>query len=171
MYRLILSLLCALLPVWGDAASQPVAFARGTVLLVPTQSTSPQYHNGVLFGVDIRDFGSVHNPAWFQFAGIAEGKGLLLTLARAEPVIITSVPHFAPLDILLLDDYGVVLKILPNLVLSTLQESIASDAPVLAVLYLKGGTVDVMGVKPGDHVRHKMFRTRPEVRSTTPTAP
>jgi uncharacterized membrane protein (UPF0127 family) len=172
MRRWLISFILLLLPVVALAVPQPVTFARGTVLVLPSVPKDASNQGGVLFNVDIRDFGSVHNPAWFDFAGLAENKGLLLTQAFSAPVTIAPVNHFAKLDILLLDDYGTILKILPNIALAELGEPVASGVPVLAVLYLKGGMVDALGVQPGDSVRYKLFRKHPEIRSIeTPTKP
>ncbi len=166
MYRLLLSVLWLILPVSAHAAiGQPVAFSRGTVMVVPVNPKQADYKGGVLFNVDIRDFGSVHNPTWFDFASFSENKGLLLTLAFSAPITIYPVNHFAKMDILMLDDYGTVMKILPNIALANLSEPVASGTPVLAVLYLKGGMVDTLGVQPGDVVRYKIFRKHPEVRT------
>lgn len=165
MFRLLFSALLFLLPMAADATPQPVAFSRGTVLVVPSEPKDANHKGGVLFNVDIRDFGNVHNPSWFDFASFKENKGLLLTLAFSAPVTIYPVNHFSKLDILMLDDYGTIVKILPNIALADLSEPVDSGVPVLAVLYLKGGMVDVLGVKPGDDVHYKIFRKHPEVRS------
>lgn len=171
--RLLYSIsLLLLLPLAAAATPQPVTFERGTVLVLPSHPKDAGNQGGVLFDVDIRDFGSVHNPAWFDFASFGENRGLLLTLAFAAPITIYPVNHFAKLDILLLDDFGTILKILPNIALSELSEPVGSGQPVLAVLYLRGGMVDALGVQPGDSVRYKIFRKHPEVRSIeTPPVP
>lgn len=61
-----------------------------------------------------------------------------------------------PLDMLFIDRGGIIIHIEENTTPQSLAV-ISAGKPVRAVLELAGGTARANGIKPGDHVNHRLF--------------
>ena len=61
-----------------------------------------------------------------------------------------------PLDMVFMDQSGVVMHIAENTVPGSL-DTISSMQPALAVLEINGGLAARLGIRPGDRVRHPFF--------------
>lgn len=155
--------------VSAHAAEAPLFYSRTTLVIrikSPPEGASPT----AAIDTELRDAQTAaRTPGWYNFATLKEYKGALAAYAEPTDVIINKANEFAPVDVLFLDAYGIIAQIAPNLIPAELQEPVESVAPVLAMLYLKGGSCTKLGIKPGDTVQHKMFRKKPEV-LTAPTA-
>lgn len=102
-------------------------------------------------------------PGWFSFASLREGQAALLLYA--DPVIaeIGASSDYAPVDVLFLNIYGEIMQIAPKLIPAELESPIRAGEPVTAVMYLKGGSTEALGIAPGDRVEHTAFKKRPVV--------
>ncbi len=83
--------------------------------------------------------------------------GMLFDFKVDQPVAMWMRNTRIPLDMLFITRDGRILNIAQRAVPFT-EISIPSDGPVRAVLELNGGTVERLGIKPGDRVIHPMFR-------------
>jgi len=87
---------------------------------------------------------------------LAADAGMLFDFGRPAPVSMWMRNTYIPLDMLFIRDDGHIAKIAPNT--EPLSEAvIASGEPVRAVLELRGGISEVLGIKAGDRVVHPMF--------------
>ncbi|MFO0291824.1 MAG: DUF192 domain-containing protein [Rhodospirillales bacterium] len=84
--------------------------------------------------------------------------GMIFDFKRDQPVAMWMRNTRIPLDMLFIDREGRVVKIHARAVPFD-ETSIHSDVPVRGVLELNGGTAARLGLKPGDVVRHPVFRT------------
>jgi len=85
---------------------------------------------------------------------LAANAGMLFIYPDEEPVSFWMKNTLIPLDMLFLKADGSIAHIARNAV--PLDETpISSDAPVKAVLEVKGGTADALGIKEGDRVEAK----------------
>lgn len=84
--------------------------------------------------------------------------GMIFDFKRDQPVAMWMRNTRIPLDMLFIDREGRVVKIHARAVPFD-ETSIHSDLPVRGVLELNGGTAARLGLKPGDVVRHPVFRT------------
>ncbi len=126
---------------------------------------------GVIFDVEIRDAMTLYNQSgWYNLSGPSEKSGVMLVFKDEGIAPITTSAQYAPLDILIIDHEGKVHKIIPNLLLSQLEQDIIPESPVKAFLFLKGGTCQAMGINPGDYVLYKIFKRPPAVLSAPPIA-
>lgn len=82
--------------------------------------------------------------------------GMLFDFGRPAPASMWMRNTYIPLDMLFIRDDGHIAKIASNT--EPLSETvIASGEPVRAVLELRGGISEVLGIKAGDRVVHAMF--------------
>lgn len=82
--------------------------------------------------------------------------GMLFDFYQDAPVSFWMKNTLIPLDMLFIAGDGTIRHIHANATpLST--ESIPSQFPVRAVLEINGGTAKLLGIKPGDKVRHPIF--------------
>lgn len=152
-----------LAPMQAGAADMPLVYARST-LLIKMKTPVDAAYPGVAFDTEIRDAEAASKvPGWFSIASMTDYKGAMLTYSAPTYVAINPSNEFAPADILMMDAYGNIVQLMPSIVLSELQETLLSAQPVVAVLYMKGGTCARHGIKPGDTVEYKLFKKRPVV--------
>lgn len=87
---------------------------------------------------------------------LAADRGMLFVYRRPRDVSMWMKNTFIPLDMLFIDEAGRVVRIAERTVPESLQ-TISSGEPVLAVLELRGGSADRLGLSKGDKVRHSVF--------------
>jgi uncharacterized membrane protein (UPF0127 family) len=87
---------------------------------------------------------------------LAADRGMLFVYRRPKDVSMWMKNTFIPLDMLFIDEGGRVVRIAERTVPESLQ-TISSGEPVLAVLELRGGSADRLGLSKGDEVHHRVF--------------
>ena len=84
-------------------------------------------------------------------------RGMLFDFKADQPVMMWMKNTYLPLDMVFISRDGKVVNVAENA--EPLSEAIiASDGPVFAVLEINAGEAGEFGVKPGDEVRHPMFK-------------
>ena len=91
---------------------------------------------------------------------LAENSGMLFPSPRPNEVQMWMRNTYIPLDMVFIRADGVVHRI-EAMTEPHSEAIIASRGPVLAVLELVGGAAARMGLKPGDVVRHRIFKSAP----------
>jgi uncharacterized membrane protein (UPF0127 family) len=87
---------------------------------------------------------------------LADDAGMLFSYPRPQPVAMWMKNTLIPLDMLFIDKDGAIIRIARWTVPLSL-ESIPSGGPVRAVLELKGGITERLGIEVGDRVIHPYF--------------
>ncbi|MBS0520331.1 MAG: DUF192 domain-containing protein [Proteobacteria bacterium] len=83
-------------------------------------------------------------------------EGMLFDFYREQPVSFWMKNTLIPLDMVFIAGDGTIKHVHANAVpLST--DTIPSEYPVRAVLEINGGSARLLGIKPGDKVRHPIF--------------
>lgn len=83
-------------------------------------------------------------------------EGMLFDFLREQPVSFWMKNTLIPLDMVFIAADGTVRHVHANAPpMST--DTIPSEAPVRAVLEINGGTARLLGIKPGDKVKHPIF--------------
>ena len=101
-----------------------------------------------------RAYGLMHRDA------MPQDHGMLFDFKRDQHVAMWMRNTRIPLDMLFIDRDGRIVNIHARAIPFD-ETSINSDGPVRSVLELNGGTASRLGLKPGDVVRHAMFRNAP----------
>lgn len=124
---------------------------------------------GLAINAEMRDGATMYQQkGWFNLSSPSEDGGVLLVFAAPTVTPIAPSAQYAPLDILMINKEGRVTEIVPNVLLSTLEEDIYPSGPILAMLFLRGGLCEKANIRPGDYVEHPLFRKPPTVLTAPP---
>jgi uncharacterized protein len=91
---------------------------------------------------------------------LAADRGMLFDFGESRPVSMWMRNTYIPLDMLFIEADGRIRHIAARTVPLS-EESITADGPVRAVLELRGGVTDLLGIRPGDRVLHPIFGSDP----------
>lgn len=179
--RALLAIFCLLTAFSAHAEENlPLYYSRTQILVLPRATAetqkpgampwaAPSADPGLLFEVELRDGMTLYNQeGWFDVSGLSEKNGLMLAFAAPVVAPIVRATQYAPLDVLMIDKEGMILQIFPGLMLSELQKDLYPEQPVLAILYLAGGTCEKNHIAPGDRIAHPLFRKPPKVLTVPP---
>jgi uncharacterized protein len=88
---------------------------------------------------------------------LAPDRGMLFDFGRTQPISMWMQNTYIPLDMIFIRANGTIARVAEDAEpLST--RSIPSGEPVRAVLEVGGGTAARLGIKPGDHIEHPLFK-------------
>jgi len=143
--RLFLAVLLAFVPpaLAQEATLEPLEIAT---------STGPHFFSVEVMRTDEQRARGLMNRRF-----MAQDRGMLFDFKREEPVAMWMKNTYLSLDMVFIDKSGKVVNIAENT--EPLSERIIPSAgPVLAVLELNAGTARRIGLKPGDRLRHSLFK-------------
>jgi uncharacterized membrane protein (UPF0127 family) len=89
---------------------------------------------------------------------LADGHGMLFVFDEDKDHHFWMKNTLIPLDMLFIDDKGTIVSIAENARPGSLR-LVGPGFPVASVLELNGGVVKELGIKTGDKVQHKLFKT------------
>jgi uncharacterized protein len=116
-----------------------VTAAREIKFDIDMATTEPQREHGLMFRKELGAY-----------------EGMLFDFFREQPVAFWMKNTLIPLDMVFIAADGTVRHVHANAVpMST--DTIPSEAAVRAVLEINGGTARLLGIKPGDKVKHPIF--------------
>jgi len=116
-----------------------VTAAREIKFDIDMATTEPQREHGLMFRKQLGAY-----------------EGMLFDFFREQPVAFWMKNTLIPLDMVFIAADGTVRHVHANAVpMST--DTIPSEAAVRAVLEINGGTARLLGIKPGDKVKHPIF--------------
>jgi len=110
------------------------------------------------FRVELADDNEERRVGLMYREELAAGTGMLFDFGDPQPISMWMKNTLIPLDMAFIDEHGVILRIAANTTPRSL-ESIASGSPATAVLEVNGGAFERLGVKPGDKVKHPIFKS------------
>lgn len=109
------------------------------------------------FAIEVADTDERRSNGLMFRAQMAPDAGMLFDFKIDAPVAMWMRNTLIPLDMLFIARDGRIVNIAERTVPHS-ETSIWSDGPVRAVLELNGGTVQRLGIRPGDRVVQRMFR-------------
>jgi uncharacterized membrane protein (UPF0127 family) len=137
--------------------------------MVFAQSTSPAQQPGVFETIEILSGGKRHrfqvelaDTSEKRARGLMyrrllpEGQGMLFDFGHDKLIMMWMKNTFLPLDMLFIAGNGRIVNIVRDTRPLSL-DIIESGARVRAVLELNAGVTTALGIKTGDHVRHRIF--------------
>lgn len=155
-----------------ESNSIPFYYARSSIIInrkslpplqdLPWQEQPTPQDPAIVFDVEVRDGMSMYNQkGWFNLSSYSEQTGVML--AFGEPTIqpIINSAQYAPVDILFIDKQGKITQIVPNILLSELDQDIYPNSEILAFLFLKGGSCANLSIHAGDDVQYSLFKKPP----------
>lgn len=142
-------------PVPAVLAQAPAraAAAAGEPLTIVTKAGPKRFNVEVM-----RDDAGRSRGLMFR-RHMAPDHGMLFDFEREEPVTMWMKNTYLPLDMVFIRPDGTISRIAADTEpLST--AIIPSGSPVSAVLELNAGTAAKLGIQPGDHIEHPLFKAR-----------
>jgi uncharacterized membrane protein (UPF0127 family) len=157
--RLIITLLCLCISSYAFAAS-PVIFSRSNLTIHSQSNDEENKQTEHTFTVEIKSPQLLENQNFFSLPSLSATHAIMIAYPNPTDAPITYQQIFTPLDILVIDRHGEIIKILPNLVLSQLQQDVLVAKPYLALLFLQSGIAETSGIKPKNLIKFKLFQNR-----------
>ena len=147
--RLLLAAPVALMAGRGLAQNAGVTFPRSSLVVVTGGRE-------LKFDVDLALNDSQRSHGLMFREKLGPYEGMLFDFHQEAPVSFWMKNTLIPLDMVFIAADGTVRHVHANAVpLST--DSIPSQFPVRAVLEINGGSARLLGIKPGDKVKHPIF--------------
>ena len=138
----------------AQSAARPPSFPRSELTIVSRDGRTHRFQVEVADNDERRAYGLMHRDS------MPADHGMIFDFKRDQPVAMWMRNTRLPLDMLFIDRDGLVTRIHQRAVPFD-ETAIDSGGPVRSVLELNGGTAARLGLKPGDVVRHPIFRTVP----------
>jgi uncharacterized membrane protein (UPF0127 family) len=133
----------------ANAPPEPAAGPREPLTIVTD-------HGPVVFQVEIADTEPKREQGLMFRRSIAPDHGMLFDFIRAKEAYFWMRNTYIPLDMLFIAEDGRIVAIAANT--RPLDESpVGPGTPVRAVLEIGAGRADVLGIRPGDKVSHRIF--------------
>ena len=151
--RTILLALVALFGLYGPVQAQTapdLSFETSELTVVTAAGAAHVFTVEVAATPEQRAQGLMYRTA------LDRDKGMLFDYGRERRVSMWMKNTLIPLDMLFIRADGTIANIRERTIPHSL-EAIGSKGRVLGVLELAGGTVDRLGLAPGDKVRHAIF--------------
>lgn len=142
-------------PTAPAQAPEPVAAAATEAVLEPLTVVTDR--GRTLFQVEIADTEAERSRGLMFRSSLADDRGMLFDFQPARPVSFWMKNTWIPLDIIFLDVKGRVLNIARETTPYS-EAPIPSEGTARAVLEIRGGRAEELGLKPGDLIVHRIFR-------------
>jgi uncharacterized membrane protein (UPF0127 family) len=133
---------------------------------MPTPATVPHE-----FSVEVRPLSFLVQKDFISHQPFTDKNGMLFLIQPPQTARLSATRIVGKADVLLVTQDGVISKIAPELMLSSLEEPIDSQTPIHAFIFLQAGITKADNIQPGDRVESPMFKTHPVIleESSPPT--
>jgi len=160
-----------------SAANHSMVFRRDAIIIRPqetfvvydinnptanNQAPPPKLQN-IKVDVDIRGEEVIRQDSANTFNRIGPTNGLMVVLNQVVDMPLIPISYRKPLDILFVNENGIILQIAPRLVMANLQQEMFVGKPIRAFLFLPPGSCEAMGIRPGYWIDHLTFAKKPLV--------
>ena len=108
------------------------------------------------FMVEVAETPSTWQQGLQRRQHLALDAGMLFDFQQPRPISMWMKDTLISLDMIFIDEHGVVVNVAENTVPLSLV-AISANVPVLAVLEVNAGTAARLGIRPGDRVDHPIF--------------
>jgi uncharacterized membrane protein (UPF0127 family) len=115
------------------------------------------------FTVELRQASFLTQKDFIAHQPFTDEEGMLILIDPPAQTALKPTHMISSADVLFVDEDGIIIKIAPELKLSELSESIDSNKPIHAFVYLKAGTASASDIRIGDHIENSYFKTHPVV--------
>ncbi|MDP6951439.1 MAG: DUF192 domain-containing protein [Alphaproteobacteria bacterium] len=146
MRHLLVAMLLLLAP---PAAAEDMVFPRGELWI---ESAGTRHH----FEIEVLENERQMARGLMFRKELADNAGMLFDFGRTGPIAMWMKNTLIPLDMLFVDEHGTITRIARWTTPLSL-ETISSGGPARAVVEIKGGRAEQLGIVPGDTVIHPIF--------------
>jgi uncharacterized membrane protein (UPF0127 family) len=151
MRKLVLGFLATLLIVPAPRA-EDAALSKIEPLTIATEA------GATLFTVEIADTEALRERGLMFRQRLPEDRGMLFDYGQPQPVAMWMKNTYVPLDMVFIRADGTVAYVAENTVPQSL-DAIGVQEPVRGVLEIAAGSAKRIGLRAGDTVYHRIFRT------------
>jgi uncharacterized membrane protein (UPF0127 family) len=154
--NLMVQFLFSLILGLGLMVSSPPSFAAdniaGKFVVVVDTASGPKS-----FGVEVAEDEASREQGMMFRTGLKPDRGMLFDFHTPQPVTFWMKNCLISLDMIFIRADGVIANIHANAKPGD-TTLLPSDGPILGVLEIGGGLSAKLGIRPGDKVRHPMFK-------------
>jgi uncharacterized protein len=145
---------------WLPASVAAIVLVAAPVCAAALQSLSVVSEKGAFtYNVELANDDATREKGLMFRKEMPKDHGMLFDFGKNQVAYMWMKNTFIPLDMVFIRADGEVASIAKNAQPQSLA-IISSGVRVRAVLELNAGEADAIGVKPGDHVKHKMFKAK-----------
>ncbi|MCI5050305.1 MAG: DUF192 domain-containing protein [Rickettsiales bacterium] len=180
MRAIAILLMFVSLNAWAiDRRAPSLVYKRDSITIVPPApfvifSKEQQYNQTtpeaakaevkpITLGVSVRGEQALRQHNMHLLQTMKPEHSVMVVMRHPLDIPLMALPVRNQLDVLFVDERGMIVQIIPNLVLESLKKDYFSGREIKAILYAYGGTVQKHGIKPGYMIRHASFSPEPEV--------
>lgn len=162
----------------ADTANAQVIFQREKLVISPppitriisdeTSETPPAQKPEVermpqTFMVEVRSEEALNLEYIHTLNGLGDNSGVMIAFSVPSIVSVPTMKVYEAVDVLFIDENGVIVQILPDIVPAEITRDIAANKPVSAFLYIKAGESKKRGIRPRDIATHSVFSANPVI--------
>ena len=152
MRAIVLGLLVSCLVLIRPLAAEEALLSKIEPITVASETDAE------LFAVEIADTEALRSRGLMFRQRLPEDRGMLFDFGKPQPAAMWMKNTYIPLDMLFIRSDGTIAYIAENTVPKSL-DMVGVREPVLAVLELAGGVTRKLGIRAGDKVYHRIFKT------------
>ena len=153
MHKVIVSIFVALVLIAGTAHAEDALLSKIEPVTVATEQ------GATLFTVEIADTEALRHRGLMFRQRLPEDRGMLFDYGQPQPVAMWMKNTYIPLDMVFIRADGTVAYVAENTVPHSL-DPVGVREPVLGVLEVAAGTAKRIGLRAGDTVYHRIFKTK-----------
>lgn len=169
LLKFVSILLLAALPAM--AQTNPVIFERQDMTIVPR--AEPEFtpegvpnvdrRTPLRFSIEIRPEDAMKLEYIHTLNSLTDDSGVMIAFTMPTMSSLPFMRVYTPVDVLFVDNQGVILQMLPQVILAELYQDIMAKDPVKAFVFLKAGTIQSRGIKPKDRIDNPIFTPPPAI--------
>jgi uncharacterized membrane protein (UPF0127 family) len=141
-----------IVPASFTVATRPAMAQSGQPMLLPVDPAKLETDGGASFSIEIADTDAERSAGLMYRRVMPDDRGMLFIFEQTRRVAFWMKNTPMPLDLVFVDETGVVVDIKPGVPFS--EAAIAPQSPVRFVLELKAGTAQKAGIVAGARLRH-----------------
>lgn len=164
----VLVLLCSLPAV---AQQNPIIFERQDMTIIPhaEPEMTPEGVPNVdrrepqRFSIEIRPEDAMKLEYIHTLNTLTDETGVMIAFSLPTMSSLPYMRVYTPVDILFVDNQGIIMQMLPDAVLADLYQDVMAKDPVKAFVFLKAGTIMARHIKPHDRIDNPVFTPPPAI--------
>jgi len=153
------------------AQSNPIIFERQDMLIMPRAEadTTPEgvpnvdRREPLRFSIEIRPEDAMKLEYIHTLNTLSDNTGVMIAFSLPTMTSLPFMRVYTAVDVLFVDDQGIILQMLPEVVPAEINQDIMARDPVKAFIYLKAGTIKAKGIKPHDCIDNPVFTPPPAI--------
>lgn len=115
------------------------------------------------FSIEIRPEDAMKLEYIHTLNTLSDDTGVMIAFTMPTMSSLPFMRVYTPVDILFVNDQGIIMQMLPETVLAELYQDVMAKEPVKAFVFLKSGTIKAKHIKPRDRIDNPVFTPPPPI--------